>query len=491
MKYLLKKKCLLKNASDSWRRIARFLFCFLFKARSKTEDLRRREFILNVLLAGTILLTATFSIFVLYYWLTDSSYRGVSVIIITSILLVFISLYALSRIGWIILSSYLLITIYFISVTYTAYVWGVDLPQVLLTYAMIIVVAGVLLGTRFSFGITTLIAVTALSLGYLQATSVIEVDGYWRSEMLTVGDVFEYVVTLGIITLVSWLSNREIERSLKRARKSEAELKIERDMLEDKVVERTEELKRIQYEKNRQVFKMAEFGKLSSGLFHDLSNYLTVLFLSIEKTEMGKQANLSETKEDIKRVNVSLDKTREFLIAMQRQLKWENKKVTFSLADEIESVIQMLSYEIKRKDIQVFFDSNAKNNFLLYGDLAKFNQIMINLLINAIDSYHSVSRGNCNIDVELREAGEFFEIVIRDYGEGIDECVMQNIFDPFFTTKEERGTGIGLTTVKDIISRSFDGGISVKNNKTFGTEFTIKIKQKVNNEEKSNRKKHK
>ncbi|MFC1608826.1 ATP-binding protein [Patescibacteria group bacterium] len=467
------------------KRIARFLIPSLSDKSLREGDLRRRERVLNAIVTGSIILFSLFTILVLYNYLTVDDYGGISLIFALVILGIFAFIYFLSKIGRITLAAYLLVFIYFIFTTYGIFIWGINLPQCLLTYAILIVIAGIVLGKACSVRLTIVIALTMIVVGYLQINELIGIEDDWKQEMFTMNDAIEYSITLGIITLVSWLSNSEIEKSLDRARKSEAELKLERDMLEEKVRERTEELKRIQYEKNRQVFKMAEFGKLSSGLFHDLSNYLAVLFLSVEGVERGKDANFSKTKDDIERVNLSLDKTRDFLSAMQRQVRMENRAVTFSLTKEINSMIQMLSYETKKRGVQMNFKFSKGDKFLMYGDLTKFNQIVINLLMNAIDACQSLEGKRKIIDIELRVVDTFFEIIVRDHGEGIDECVIGHIFEPFFTTKKDKGTGVGLTTVKDIIKKDFSGDISVRNNKTLGAEFTIKLKQKTSDKSKS------
>lgn len=476
------EKCPNERKSDSLKRVARFLWVIFFEMKSEKNELRRREYILNTIIWGSIALFSMFTLFVFYNFFTMDEYRGIPPVFALVILGIFLFLYFLSRIGRIVSAAYLLVFIYFSFITYGVFVWGVDLPQCLLTYAVLIVIAGIILGKTFSLRLTLLIIVTINLIGYLQVNGLIEVHSYWKVGVLSIGDVIEYSITLGIITLVSWLSNGEIEKSLMRARNSEAELKKERDMLEDKVKERTEELQRIQYEKNRQVFKMAEFGRLSSGLFHDLSNYLTVLFLSVERAETGEHASFSETKNEIKKVNLSLDKTREFLSSMQRQMQMENKLTLFSLVKEIESVIDMLSYELKKKGVNTSFKYDKKGDFLILGDLAKFNQIIINLLINAIDAYESMETNEKIIEVEIRRLDDFFEVIVRDFGEGIDNCIIGSIFDPFFTTKKDKGTGVGLTTARELARENFLGDISVRNNEVCGVEFKIKIKQRVADE---------
>ncbi len=57
------------------------------------------------------------------------------------------------------------------------------------------------------------------------------------------------------------------------------------DLLEIRVQERTEDIRRMQIEKMSQLYRFAEFVKLSSGFFHDIMNHLAVLFLNLENLE--------------------------------------------------------------------------------------------------------------------------------------------------------------------------------------------------------------
>ena len=185
------------------------------------------------------------------------------------ILIIFISLLFLSRIGWYIFASYTLISIYFVAITYAAYYWGPDLPTALLGYALVIVVSSILISTRFAFIVTLLVSSLIIFFTYLQSRILLLPRLEWKTERLGVYDGIGFAAIFCIIMTVSWLSNREIERSLRRARTSEAALKEERDMLEITVEDRTRELQKTQSEKIAQLYRFAEFGKLASGLFHD------------------------------------------------------------------------------------------------------------------------------------------------------------------------------------------------------------------------------
>ena len=118
---------------------------------------------------------------------------------------------------------------------------------------------------------------------YLQNTNQII---YQRWDIKpTFGSILVTIVILEIIVLVSWLSNKEIEKALKRAKRSEIALKKERDGLEIEVERRTEELKKAQLEKLTIFYRFSNYGRIAAGLFHDIANPLTQVSLSLSRIE--------------------------------------------------------------------------------------------------------------------------------------------------------------------------------------------------------------
>ena len=108
----------------------------------------------------------------------------------------------------------------------------------------------------------------------------------------------------------------------------------------------------------------------------------------------------------------------------------------------------------------------------------KFLLALFNILINAKDAILSAQRekGTICIDVDRifisHAAKNFIRIKIADNGAGIEEKNISKIFEPYFTTKGEKGTGLGLTTVKEIIEEN-SGWIEIDVNKGRGTTFNL------------------
>jgi signal transduction histidine kinase len=103
-------------------------------------------------------------------------------------------------------------------------------------------------------------------------------------------------------------------------------------------------------------------------------------------------------------------------------------------------------------------------------DPDQLQQVFINLINNSLDAMPAGGR----LSVSTRLKNEWVIIELADTGEGIAMEQLDLIFDPLFTTKPGRGTGLGLTVVKQIIS-GHGGTIEVESRPERGTVFCIKL----------------
>ena len=438
--------------------------------KSQNEDSARKEFILNMLLLPVIFMLGVASINnTVRFFGSAFIYQNntLSIWIVYLLLLFFGFLYFLSRKGFFRLASYLLLGTLFLLAAYMGYYWGIDLNSEILLYVLVIIIAGILINTRFAFIATCIILLIVIATGYLQSINIISANRYWRTTTFKISDILMLIVMFVIIATVSWLSNREIEKSLKRARKSEAELQKERDLLEVKVEERTKELKKLESEKIMHLYRFAEFGRLSAGLFHDLINPLNAVSLSIEK--------LKVTDGSVDKAIKAAKKMEDLVVAVRKQISRQDNKNLFSLNKEIQDVIDVLSYKARKNNVEVRFLHEGDINFL--GNAIRFNQAVLNLIVNAIDSYTPESNKEQIVEASLNEKDKEIVFSVKDFGTGISKENLQKIFEPFFTTKDY-GVGIGLSMAKQIVEKDFCGKLIVKSDiqaGQSGSTFTIMI----------------
>lgn len=453
------------------------------KPKSENEDTRRKEFIFNIISLASIALSGMAFASTLYYSLSlGHQYKSLPAAISLAFFIIFCGLYIASRLGYSRFSAYALISAYLIPVSYSAFIWGMDLPQVLLSYALIIIMSGILTSSSFAFFSAGIISIILLILSYLQINGNSLPDLYWRKESFSWGDAITIILTLGIIIIISWLSNREIEKSLTRARISETELQKERDLLEDKVEERTRELKKSQEEKALNLYRLAEFGKMSSELFHDLINPLSALSLKVENIKISKISGTEiERKCDPEQLSHDIKRMLDIVESARAQVQKQKENIFFSLTDEIEAAIKILGHKAKNANVKLTF-YRPQQIIAIYGNNTKFFRMMNDLMSNAIDAYKNIDRENKKVSINLEQRKNNIFITIRDWGCGIKEENTEKIFEPLFTTKDvKEGTGLGLYICKKIIEKDFKGGIDIRSKEGTGAEFIIKIPDKTFN----------
>ena len=128
--------------------------------------------------------------------------------------------------------------------------------------------ANLLLGMRKGLAVMALCFAALIYLTMHEMAMPEIVD--WKNDSIELTDIIAYLFIIAFMFALSWISRRQSDTSLVRARQSERELKKERDSLEIKVEERTRELAKTQEDRLRELTHIAEFGRLSQGIFHDL-----------------------------------------------------------------------------------------------------------------------------------------------------------------------------------------------------------------------------
>lgn len=137
------------------------------------------------------------------------------------------------------------------------------------------------------------------------------------------------------------------------------------------------------------------------------------------------------------------------------------------LNEGIRSTINIITGQAKASQIEIVQDLGALPLVTCYP--GKVNQVVLNLLTNAIDA----STQGGTVVVRTRSTPEGVEIHVVDSGHGIDPGVRDRIFDPFFTTKPiGKGTGLGLSISYGIV-QSHGGRIKVDSSVGQGTEFIV------------------
>ena len=238
-------------------------------------------------------------------------------------------------------------------------------------------------------------------------------------------------------------------------------------------------------EQFRQAQKMEAVGRLAGGVAHDFNNLLTVIsgYATMLK-QRGDVVNGSV--EDVNRIETAAGQasrlTRQLLLFSRKEIARPERVNINAVVEECHRLYSRLIGE----DIRVELDLSPEPLDIV-ADRQQFEQILLNLLINARDAIDARENGEGErrIAIETRRApdasGDSGEgpgahrifLAVTDNGIGMDAATRERIFEPFFTTKEAgKGTGLGLSTVYGIVQQS-GGTIRVESVPGQGSTFHI------------------
>ena len=228
--------------------------------------------------------------------------------------------------------------------------------------------------------------------------------------------------------------------------------------------------------------KMASLGQLAAGVAHEINNPLTGillyggLLLEDLRNDDPKYQEMQSIIEDANQCR-NIVKS---LLAYSRQTS-ANKEI-LDLNDLVEQSLSLIRDQSLFINIEIV-KKISDEEMLIKVDRSQLNQVIINLVINAIDAMERKGtltlRTYCDKGkkrgVGKKGPAGFAYLEASDTGCGIPEDNLPRIFDPFFTTKAlGKGTGLGLSTVYGIVQEN-SGNIWVKETSQAGTTFIIEL----------------
>jgi len=239
--------------------------------------------------------------------------------------------------------------------------------------------------------------------------------------------------------------------------------------LEQKVEQRTEELRKTEYQLIRSD-KVASLGKLAAGVAHEINSPLTGILTYSSLLLQGKPED-DPDKEDLEVIVNETNRCKNIvkgLLDFARQT--EPQKTLSDINQVVQKSIDLISHQAGLQNVKIEKKIRPEIPKMMI-DAGQIQQVFINMLLNAIEAMPE--GGSLTVSTEIEEK----RAVVRfsDTGVGIPEENLPKILDPFFTTKEQgRGTGLGLSVSYGIVERH-RGKLEVKSKVGKGTTFTVKL----------------
>lgn len=233
-----------------------------------------------------------------------------------------------------------------------------------------------------------------------------------------------------------------------------------------------------------QAMRLESMGLLAGGIAHDFNNLLTAIVGNIELASL--HSNDEETTESLDEAREAAKRATELvqqLLAFAGQREPMMRPVDLS-----ELVRELLRYARKMPGAESLFEDQLATDVpLIDGDATQLRQVVLNLLVNAVDATRECG-GRVRVETGIvdkmadvvsdpviieRDAERYVYLRIADDGCGMDEPTRARIFDPFFTTKPS-GHGLGLASVLSAL-RAHGGTVGVVSSPGGGASFTLVI----------------
>ncbi len=256
------------------------------------------------------------------------------------------------------------------------------------------------------------------------------------------GEVTEIVFYFALAGLIGSLAGRELKV---RRKQQETELALARSQ------------------------QLSLVGQMAAGVAHEIKNPLASIKGAVEilvDRDTPEPAR-DEFRDIVVRETKRIDRTLRDFLEFGRPR--ESVVKPMDLSETVAASLRQM--ETTAAGAGVALCRELEPGVMIAGDTEKMHQVMLNLLLNALEA---TPKGG-TITVGVESSGNSARVTVTDSGAGISRDALARIFDPFFTTKSS-GSGLGLAVVKQIVD-SHGGTIAVESGSGTGTTFTVTLPQ--------------
>jgi signal transduction histidine kinase len=430
------------------------------------ED-RHSIYMIKIILFGTLIVSVLlFTLLLISLFVLDNpnlvsrTVAGALVLLYLITIFLFLRKLKYKLAAWMLLILYASVAVVIISN------WGINAPVGIIIVGFVILLSGVMLGSRYIIPVTCVLMLILFVIFILDISGIHEPNLNVLSMEPGFGDIATYVTFFGIFALIAWISENRMEQSLAKAISAERALEKEKLSLAQRLEEQIQIVRQSQREEIMQLYRFAELGQLTTAILHEMANNLSVLSLDIDDLHQENHTSnaIARTKESIKYLENMVMKVR-------RLLNKTNQTERFDAIKVVRDMVKELSNKPNQPGIRVSTSNNPKF-FYVIGDPLRLSQIITILVNNSIDASLQVDTTK-EILITIKLSDTNLLISVTDYGIGIPKDIRKNLFEPLHSTKQN-GLGIGLFIAKQIIETHFKGDLSLDPNPKH-TKFIIKL----------------
>lgn len=222
--------------------------------------------------------------------------------------------------------------------------------------------------------------------------------------------------------------------------------------------------------------RLAVAGELTASIAHEINQPLGAVQTSADAADMMLQSGTAH-REDIIRIVTRIRRDNLRASEVIRRLrtllaKHEPERIPFDAGLAMSDVAVIMRPEAERRKITLIVHSASAPSFIA-GDRTQIQQVLINLVLNAMDAVADLAETRRVVELSMERAGSNILIAVRDRGSGIPPENLPKLFESFFTTKQ-RGMGLGLAIARSIVE-SHSGRIWAENREPHGAAFNVEV----------------
>lgn len=286
------------------------------------------------------------------------------------------------------------------------------------------------------------------------------------------------LMVLGLSTiLLLYRRERRRRRSLLREADEAARMRDLNRQLEAEIAER----RRAEADRDEaqadliQASKLAALGQMSAAVAHEVNQPLSAIRTFAASARLllqrGRQQDVDHNLTEIEGLTTRLASMTGELKVFAR--KSDSARQPVDLADCTRRTLARFALDTPSVD---FHDDVGDVEATVLGDAVRLEQVLGNLLANAVDATQDNASERC-VRVTLLQDGDDWLLRLADNGTGLDDAALAHLFDPFFTTKPVgQGVGLGLALVYGIV-QDMGGSLRVRNLRDGGALFSLRLKR--------------
>jgi signal transduction histidine kinase len=237
-----------------------------------------------------------------------------------------------------------------------------------------------------------------------------------------------------------------------------------------------EKIEELHTEQLQRTDRLVTLGELTAEMAHEINNHSAIIMARADylQLESNRNKDLVKYEEDLSAILHQTDVVSKITGNILKHSKKQPKlRQKLDLAEIVEECLYILKPVIVKHKVEIKKDYKI-DNAIITGDQLDIEQVVMNLVNNAIDSIES--EGLIGIGLDNNSKGNIL-LSITDNGSGIEDSVIDQIFLPFFTTKDPgKGTGLGLYIIKNICDKH-SATINCKSKIGVGTTFKIEFEK--------------